>query len=673
MLYTDSSSYLFCDALFEALSKNISSEIIAKLRQYLQDEEFDTESIQDDVAANLNGNIALKMKNRFLSEAIWSFINSNKGTLFLDALHLLFMKRYMNINLKPFLYHNYKIFDMTFLYEALISICIFLLHLFHIQFYLIVQNHLSSVWDVFVNLYTVKKSSFNIGFTFYYWENYRNMKEFPEKKFDNIHDHSGYSPSQLFVEPKYLSFKEEIYNYKYLEVRHYKQEIVPKVNEYIETHKVKRIKSKSLTSNASLKAPNIVNIDYGIKSQTTISFNHLLSITMYCDLTRLCTEFSSTFRPLHNYESLESIKSRNATYYWMSRYLRETVQYFGVKKIKKKKDKGYHFEGPFFCGLSYKLIFPEFHIRLCSPTSTSHEIAIAHKFSKGKGIVVQLNNNIVCHEYLRGFQCDWISSFKEESEVLFCGGHYRIKVESVTDVVAKKSYKKYFSALEKFNSIFIGGFLSGTTVRERLYLKRLFNWKLNNVWDDAIDNKIDKYICDTFLSFAVSKVKVIFALGRMDKLGEPWYDLYNKVLYDFDDSDDIDPLSLTDTSNLFKDDLLKLFDNLQTITIYTSEHGEYRLSFMCLLSLISKTNKCPKIVIKATRKGSKIDKTYNLIRNEMIVVQKKGRDTWLSVLWSSSSSYLIQKYKEKNFKIYQREMKTIFKGRIEESIVIERE
>lgn len=34
-------------------------------------------------------------------------------------------------------------------------------------------------------------------------------------------------------------------------------------------------------------------------------------------------------------------------------------------------------KGPFFCGISKKMVLPEYNIRLCGPTSTSKAVEIA--------------------------------------------------------------------------------------------------------------------------------------------------------------------------------------------------------------------------------------------------------------------------------------------------------
>ena len=65
----------------------------------------------------------------------------------------------------------------------------------------------------------------------------------------------------------------------------------------------------------------IDDLHYGIEPGTTISYNHLLAVCLYTDFSDLCTDFSQSFRRIHNYESSDSIKVRNRNYHFMAKYL----------------------------------------------------------------------------------------------------------------------------------------------------------------------------------------------------------------------------------------------------------------------------------------------------------------------------------------------------------------
>eukprot|EP01084_Bolivina_argentea_P103104 184702_1 len=116
-----------------------------------------------------------------------------------------------------------------------------------------------------------------------------------------------------------------------------------------------------------------------------VSIQHLMSLIIYCDFTDLCTEFSATFRPNRNNEPIESIKKRNAAFWWMSKFLREIVQLFG--------DNRYDEKGPFYTGMSFVMYIYQFNIRLCGPNSASKFDNIAIRFAGRNGMLIQLNVN----------------------------------------------------------------------------------------------------------------------------------------------------------------------------------------------------------------------------------------------------------------------------------------
>ena len=58
----------------------------------------------------------------------------------------------------------------------------------------------------------------------------------------NNHTHGGYTPKQLYIEPRYSTFKEELSNYKYIRMKDYNTIIKPKVTAYMRSKKVKAIK-----------------------------------------------------------------------------------------------------------------------------------------------------------------------------------------------------------------------------------------------------------------------------------------------------------------------------------------------------------------------------------------------------------------------------------------------
>merc|ERR1719350_2067882 len=107
---------------------------------------------------------------------------------------------------------------------------------------------------------------------------------------------------------------------------------------------------KALSSKWSDSMDEQMTLHYDIAFGAALSLWHILSLIFYCDFTKLCTNFSSSFRAIKPFETLRNIKKRNAMYYWMSRYLRELVELFGLCSFGDWRTNNKIF-GPFFTGL----------------------------------------------------------------------------------------------------------------------------------------------------------------------------------------------------------------------------------------------------------------------------------------------------------------------------------
>merc|ERR1711933_101159 len=83
---------------------------------------------------------------------------------------------------------------------------------------------------------------------------------------------------------------------------------------------------------------------------------------------------------------------------------------------------------------------------------------VAIKFSGDQGIVIQLDNpNTPQYNKLRGFNCQWLSRYKEEDERLFFGGYYRIKIESIRIRRTRQNFQTFIYSLWCFDTMITGG------------------------------------------------------------------------------------------------------------------------------------------------------------------------------------------------------------------------
>ena len=167
--------------------------------------------------------------------------------------------------------------------------------------------------------------------------------------------------------------------------------------QYVATQHCKSM--KSWTMNHSLH--------YGIRRGLPLDADHLLSIILYSDYSKLCYEFSKTFRRIPVKESDDALRERNREYWNWSKLLRETVEFWGAPIGKSSTRR-------FYSGCSY-LVLDAFVASFCGPTSTSPQLAVATIFAKSDGLILELEMaNSPKAGQLTFFDCSFISCYSSE-------------------------------------------------------------------------------------------------------------------------------------------------------------------------------------------------------------------------------------------------------------------
>eukprot|EP01083_Nonionella_stella_P197097 724839_1 len=362
----------------------------------------------------------------------------------------------------------------------------------------------------FVKTYEATSSSFSIGLRFYYWENGRYPQPLPW----NQNYHSGEKIEDLFVKqpPKYSNLKDEMLQYEQLK---HSISIVHGIME-----KISKLKDTAVFK--SIKAASGLCKYYGIAKGSPLNDEHLISLVLYTDNSALSSDFTSSFRKKSlKFDSLESVKKRNSKYWWWSKTLRETVELYGkCRQGNWDENQGINIDilkGPYYSGMSSAMPVPECNIRLCSPTSTSKHIETAIKFCGTYGMIMQLNNpHTQQYQMLRGFECDWISHFPEEDEVLFFGGYYRIKIESIIIRKTKNNLKEFIGALYYLDVMITAGTdLDKIRVGDKAVAE--ISGLMNSIVDRTgnINNTFHDYKYSTFMSFTQHKQQIILDLDRL--------------------------------------------------------------------------------------------------------------------------------------------------------------
>ena len=269
------------------------------------------------------------------------------------------------------------------------------------------------------NVYTAPKLS--TGIPWFYWEYYRDLKDLMGAN-SNLPNYTEYTPAQLFVHPKYHNYKEE--SLSHLSMKKYNLAII-KAKEHMSTYMIKAMTCTGL---------NFAAEPCGIAVGSILSINHVISVILYTDYSDYCSDFSSSFRKLSATESFQSVKKRNATYWFQSKYFRESVECYGTSGRNELFDEAMKYNikgfrdiignigtqratdnGPFYTGICQPLILPEFALNIFNPTSTSKDIEVSINFASRDGMILQLSRDITSghgnHTYLTNFDCSWLSRY----------------------------------------------------------------------------------------------------------------------------------------------------------------------------------------------------------------------------------------------------------------------
>eukprot|EP01084_Bolivina_argentea_P101471 181914_1 len=523
----DETESTFVDEMFVFICKQNSFakdyDAINKFNQFMNDEEYDTDSLKVDLEDTKCSNIS----NHFITTKE-SKLQPTNGRNFKDRAEC--VKRY-------------------------------------------VQNRI------------VSSIQFSTGFIFWYWPFYRDLDEetaanIKSKQWErNKNDFGGYSLCELYVKKCFDSLKQETLATEFITNKQFIENVVNKGDEYHTSEKVKKIK---------INLKNNDPMHYGISKSDPIGKEHLYSVILYCDFTNLCTAFSSSFRPTKFNEPLSSIKNRNSKYYWLSRRLREAVQYYGQSGKKSNYDDTNSEIGPFYTGMNLILNMPSFAIRLCQPTSTSKQITVAVNFAKRNGMVIQLQNQFGVSQNLKFWDCSWIGRYKEEDERLFYGGRWRIQIESIRHIETHKNFENFLHAFHLFDVLVSNGHISEHTIVSSKDVEVLSKTIPHYLGETS--NTFDKYVNDTFHLFCNSKRQITINPFRIQKFmnNESWIKLiyHTEIKQDWSRKGDLN-------ANLFSPSkIFKLFPNLQEMFVFTNgQGGRFLASFQIskLLELLSKS------------------------------------------------------------------------------------
>eukprot|EP01084_Bolivina_argentea_P000912 1667_1 len=304
-------------------------------------------------------------------------------------------------------------------------------------------------------------NEYQCGFRYFYWKYY----EHQNTPYDDAHWASGlrkcisvpvanasYNVSDFYIEHKYSSFKQEMTCNDIKTVSNFVwNDLVGKAHDHIRTQYFRSI----YCPRGSYQSARC----YDMKYKQSISYQHILSLLIYCGFDNLQREFSKTYRKKNKNESIDAMKERHSNFYFLGKYLRECVECFGMEwnKTTGESLRLYH-------GLTGQLSFHSIFSCIKGPLSATMDHQVAQNFGM-QGIVMTLD--IFADEFrfkfdeyfdtkqrITCFPAYMVSNFQNEQEILLLGGLNHFYIVGITDFYGN-CYDIYISALSQatFNCV----------------------------------------------------------------------------------------------------------------------------------------------------------------------------------------------------------------------------
>eukprot|EP01084_Bolivina_argentea_P312395 540834_1 len=321
------------------------------------------------------------------------------------------------------------------------------------------QNYTHLKSNKFMTAPTLQQ--YQYGVRFYYWKYYKKYggqvdpvrKDFDMKKTRKTWNESMFqnevSLSKWYINKNYNTFKEELIQN---EIYHISQtqwgHNYSKAMAHLLTKKVREI---YCPRRESAKC-------YEMKYEQNMSVDHIIALMIYCNYDQLQSQFTKTFWKQNQKMTDFQFKKRHRQYYFLARSLRECVECFGLN-FKFSCSEGGWPEIMIYHGVNQHFVFPSVFPSINSPFSTTTDYTVAARFAENSGMILELKIITghwfmkICEasnegrERLCCFDCQWISDFSNESEILFIGGLNRIIMQNIIEVSTAKSHKMYVDGL----------------------------------------------------------------------------------------------------------------------------------------------------------------------------------------------------------------------------------
>merc|ERR1712130_553921 len=177
---------------------------------------------------------------------------------------------------------------------------------------------------------------------------------------------------------------------------------------------------------------------------------------MYTDLDKLQNEYKKKgcreSSEIHSYADLAFIelKDNHRQISWWYKLLVECVTFWGTDASP---------QCTYYTGLNCPLVFDSLSPNFLSPFSTTTSLSVAYKFSKGKGLILEMRQSIGGDDTC--LDVEWVSAFPEEQERVFIKALQLqiVDIKTFDDEKEMVSNEKVVRSFALFCTLFQGRFI----------------------------------------------------------------------------------------------------------------------------------------------------------------------------------------------------------------------
>eukprot|EP01083_Nonionella_stella_P001437 4130_1 len=310
----------------------------------------------------------------------------------------------------------------------------------------------------------IELNEYSYGYRFFYWPYYKNNTHTVDDAIDQslsplavgrMDSNLNYTLGDWYIDRKYLDLKEELLCNEICIINKLQwQHLFAKSDAHLNTDNIRSMHCVRVQC-------DMYEMHYG----DLFKPEHLIAMMTYCNYDQLQFAFSATFRKEKKNDTNITVKTRHRNYYFMGRYLRECVECFGsdLGECVSTQINLQHLEHNMFHMFLYRgitdcFIFSSMNAIVKCPFSTTTSYSVASTFCNNDGMVLELMTHIGGNSMngIKGlpqqmccFDCQPISDYPNEQEILLIGGSMNLQFNNIIQVKECVNYKLYMKAIQQ--------------------------------------------------------------------------------------------------------------------------------------------------------------------------------------------------------------------------------